>query len=1064
MKTKLHFYTSLLLFLFFSNLWGQGEGNNWYFGTYAGLTFNTSPPSILNDGRLATSEGCASVSSKDGNLAFYTDGSIVYDANHNIMPNGTGLFGNPSSTQSSVVCPKPGTYNYASKRFDNYYILTIEVLNGTSAGGNNGGVRYTEVDMTLNGGMGDVVTSQKNIHLFGTTTMEGAGIAKHANGCDYWFIGKPVGNNNIHTYHVSSTGVNTTPVVSSTGPVINPGWGSIKASPDNSYIGIASNGSGTNRINVYDFNNSTGAVAFKYNDVIGGYSLEFSPNSQILYSTILNNRNIYQYDLTTSTSANFRASRVTVATTANTIGYDMCGLQIAPDGKIYAALQQANRLGAIQNPDILGVGCGYNDNEFTITGNNTNGTAMNVVLGLPAFPSFFIFPNELQYESANYSVNQYFCNSDSITFKISDVNAVQSVDWHIAPLNSNYNTTPDATSLEYTIPPPTSGSYKVLSIVNYACFIDSLIDTINVNAVPVVNLGPDIDSCTNGSILIDGTSNNVSGYLWNDATNLATNSFNTTGQYHLQVTDPLGCINSDTINITVNEVPSSSYLVTNTCLNDSSIFSNQSSINTGSIITYEWNFGNGNSSSLLNPSHLYTTDGNYNVQLIVTSNNNCKDTVILPHTIYPIPTTEAGLDTVLNCLITSIELDGSSSSAGMNYDYLWSTVDGNFTTSVTNDSVTINETGWYYLTVTDNSNNCYTSDSTLVRIDTLKPNFDIGTDNILTCEHPSITLNAINNQTGNFTYSWITNGGNIVSGNNTLSPEINQVGLYYLTVLNTTNQCLSNDSLTITIDTIHPIVSVGADTLINCINPSIYLSGFGSSTGNFSYLWQSNIGNILSGNTTLVPEISAPGTYTLTVTNNFNGCTSSNQTVVTQNDSAFVSIIFNGSSNSTFSIFSFDQNEITYQGNNGNIEWSIDDVTQTNDSLITYTFEESGNHEIIIKLTNSENGCIVYDTTNLLITHRLEIPNALSPNADGYNDEFIIRALENYESNSISIFNRWGEPIFEASPYLNDWSGQTNSNNILLGNKVVDGTYFYVVTLQDNGQEFIYKGYIEVKR
>lgn len=1064
MTTKLHFYILFIFLTLLSNLYGQGEGNNWYFGNYAGITFSTSPPSLLNDGHLRTSEGCASVSSKDGVLVFYTDGSTVYDVNHNVMPNGTGLYGNPSSTQSSVVCPKPGTYNNTLKRFDTYYIITIEVHNGTAAGGHNGGVRYTEVDMTSNGGLGSIVTARKNVHLFGTSTIEGANIAKHSNGCDYWIIGKEVGNNQFRTYLVNSLGVSTTPVISNAGLSSPSHWGSIKVSPNNKLISFNSGILGTQ---IFDFNNTNGTISLKFSDTQTSYSSDFSSNNNVLYVTNLPYPQIYQYDLTAINNTSFLNSKLVVGTTANTGGgYKMCGIQLAPDGKIYCSLTGQTRLGAIENPNTLGLGCNYNDNAISLTGINTfSGTSMNAYLALPAFPSFFIFPNELQYESANYSAtNQYFCNSDSITFKISDTNSVQSVRWYLSPVNLNYNTTPNSTSLEYTIPPTSSGTYKILSIVNYACYIDSLIDTIIVNDIPILNLGSDIDSCTNSSILIDGTTSNISTYLWNDGTNLATNSYNTTGQYHLKVTDLLGCFNSDTINITVNELPVVNFSVPNTCLNNSSVFNNQSSISSGTISSYQWNFDDGNNSNLLNPNHLFTNDGSYNIQLIATSNNNCKDSIVSTHIVYPIPTVIVGEDTTLNCTVNSIELDGSLSSNGVNFNFLWSTINGNITTSNINDSIIINQDGWYFLTVTNNTNNCFSTDSVLVNIDTLVPNFNVGSDSVLTCQNTSIVLNAINNQTGSFNYLWTTSNGNILMGNNTLTPNINQTGVYVLSVTNTINQCVNNDSLIINIDTISPIAIASTDTIINCLHPSIFLSGDGSSLGNYSYLWESNLGNITTGNTTLFPEINTPGTYLLTVTNNFNGCTSTNQTVVYENNDANVNIIFNSSTDSLFSIFSFEENEITYQGNNGMIEWFINNSNQTNDSIINYSFEESGIHEIVIQLINSENGCIAYDTTNIVVTHELVIPSALSPNGDGYNDEFIIRALENYESNSISIFNRWGESIFEASPYLNDWNGQTNTNNIFIGSQVTDGTYFYIITLQDNGKEFIYKGSIEVKR
>ena len=1037
--------------------YSQGEGNNWYFGRYAGITFNTFPPSVLANGKLSTSEGCASVSGKDGVLAFYTDGITVYDANHNIMPNGTGLFGDPSSTQSSVVCPKPGTYNYSLKRFDRYYIITIDVLNGTN------GVGYTEIDMTLNGGFGDVITTNKNIHLFGTSTIEGANIVKHANGCDYWIVGKEVGNNTFNVYLITSSGVYPTPVVSNVGAIATATWGSIKVAPNNKLVSFNSNAIGTQ---VFDFDNTTGVLSLKFADPQLSYSSEFSPNSKVLYVTHLPFPDIWQYDLTATNNTDFLSSKLLVGVTANTGGgYKMCGVQLAPNGKIYTSLTGQTRLGAIENPNILGLGCSYNDNALSIAGiNTTNGMSMTATLGLPAFPAFFIFPNEVQYESANFSVNSFFCSSDSITFKISDTNSVQSVNWHIAPVNSNYNVTPDANTSTYTVPPLTSGTYKILSIVNYACFIDSLIDTITVNAIPAINLGPDLDSCTNNAILIHATSPTATTFSWNDGSNLTSNSFNTSGQYNVKVEDALGCVNSDTITITIHEVPTANYTVSNTCLNDSSVFTNLSSIGTGSIVSNEWVFGNDSTSNLLNPSHLFGNDESFTTQLIVTSTNNCKDTLVVIHTIYPIPTAIVEGDTVLNCAVSSLELVGGLSSTGVNYDYQWSTLNGNIVSTPTNDTITINQNGVYILTVTNNTTNCFAMDSLLVNIDTLSPDFNIGLDSLLTCSVTSIGLTASNNQLGDFSYNWTTTGGNIQTGTTTLTPQINAAGKYYLTVTNLNNQCVAIDSLTIGIDTITPLTLTGQDTLINCLNPSISLTGLGSSVGNYSYLWSTTTGNITAGSTTLFPSINAPGIYTLTVTNNYNGCFSSNQTEVTQNDSAHVQLIFNGSPNSYFALFTTVENEITYQGNQGNIEWFLNNMNLGNDSILTYTFSESGNYELIIQLTNAENGCIAYDTTILSVTHQLEIPGVLSPNGDGYNDVFYISALENFDNSSLTIVNRWGDPVFVESPYLNNWQGETNSTAVWIGNEVTDGTYFYFLTLEKNGEELTYKGSIEVKR
>src|SRR6185503_9676016 len=79
----------------------QKEANVWYFGTNAGVDFNSGAPVAITNGKLNTNEGCATIADKStGQLLFYTDGITVYDRTHAIMSNGTGLKGNASSTQS----------------------------------------------------------------------------------------------------------------------------------------------------------------------------------------------------------------------------------------------------------------------------------------------------------------------------------------------------------------------------------------------------------------------------------------------------------------------------------------------------------------------------------------------------------------------------------------------------------------------------------------------------------------------------------------------------------------------------------------------------------------------------------------------------------------------------------------------------------------------------------------------------------------------------------------------------------------------------------------------------
>jgi hypothetical protein len=80
----------LFIFLYFSGIcYSQNQANIWYFGSFAGVDFNSGSPVSLSDGAMTTNEGCATICDSEGELLFYTDGTKVYNKNHSIMPNGT---------------------------------------------------------------------------------------------------------------------------------------------------------------------------------------------------------------------------------------------------------------------------------------------------------------------------------------------------------------------------------------------------------------------------------------------------------------------------------------------------------------------------------------------------------------------------------------------------------------------------------------------------------------------------------------------------------------------------------------------------------------------------------------------------------------------------------------------------------------------------------------------------------------------------------------------------------------------------------------------------------------
>lgn len=420
------FFISLLTLLLCHVVFAQGEANNWYFGNNAGIKFNDDGSvTPLSGGQIITTEGCSTISNAEGQLLFYTDGRDVWDRNGTKMPNGnyfggTGLLGDPSSTQSAIIVPNRADPNI-------YYIFTVDephhqnaavypnrfngVYDGADRGtvpqaddGFNNGLNYSVVDLSVtgtNGSVGDVTT--RNVHLVTydpTNTdelsykcSEKISAVKTTDGTGFWVITQFI--DNFYAFKVDATGVNTTPVVTNTVPLIPTGGyrrnsiGYLKASPDGKKLAIAHNQIGTfpgQEINngvvyIYDFDAATGTVSnpIEVSNNVTPYGIEFSREAKKLYVSYGGGAisGVWQYDML---SANITASGVQVGFTGNTSG----ALQLGPNGKIYKT-KAAFSLDVINNPEADGTACDYVNNAQAVAGQAT--------LGLPPFITSLLVTN-----------------------------------------------------------------------------------------------------------------------------------------------------------------------------------------------------------------------------------------------------------------------------------------------------------------------------------------------------------------------------------------------------------------------------------------------------------------------------------------------------------------------------------------------------------------------------------------------------------------------------------------------------------------------------------------------
>jgi gliding motility-associated-like protein len=395
----------IFLLIFSISAFSQGEANNWFFGQNAGLNFNSSTPTPIT-GNLITYEGCASFSDANGDLLFYTDGTKVWNKNGAVMPNGNNLKGDPSSSQSAIIVPHPGNTNL-------YYIFTVGANNYDNQGNivkPTEGLHCYIVDITANGGSGDVIGNAIDLSDGKNAQWTEKVTSVKGTECNtFWVIS--LVNNTFYSYKIDTSGLITSPVISTVNNYANDPRGYLKVSPDGKKLASATYGINSNLL-LYSFDDTNGAVANNgemllsdSNYIDQAYGVEFSTLSTKLYcSTASYNQptndytyKLYQFDLN---SNNITASKTLIHTELGFRG----ALQLAPNGKIYATIPVNYSLGtpfldAINAPDELGSACDFETDVINLS----PGVAMQ---GLPPFIASLLLPIEITDNNSNQNINK----------------------------------------------------------------------------------------------------------------------------------------------------------------------------------------------------------------------------------------------------------------------------------------------------------------------------------------------------------------------------------------------------------------------------------------------------------------------------------------------------------------------------------------------------------------------------------------------------------------------------------------------------------------------------------
>jgi gliding motility-associated-like protein len=522
----------LLTFLFGNNsLFAQKQAWNWYFGSQCGISFQNGEPVSIPSPNISTLEGCASISDTAGHLLFYTDGSTIWNKNHQTMSNGTGLKGNSSSTQSAVIVPHPVDLSI-------YYVFTVDACNDSLLDG----LQYSIVDMKGSGTLGSV--TEKNVMLQ-TNSTEKITAVWHRNKKSIWVIAHGYNNNQFSCYLITNKGLNAVPVISQTGSIhkgnnkindyvcgtFGSARGYLKCSADGRKIATAQTRS--NMVELFDFDNGTGKVSnpISFTNFDQPYGIEFSDESSKLYISTWDNMfgqcSLYQIDL----SDNNRQTLLD-----NGLGL-YSSLQIGPDKKIYYALQNAKYLNRIEFPAKAGRACTIKQNAVLLDPNGT------MHIGLPTFIQSYFINNKISFSQT--------CLGQEIVFKTDSFITIRKVTWNFGDPTSVVQNLATGFLVKHTYLKP--GDYTIKAIVNYLTYTDTLTEIISI-LPQQTNLKEKENYCEGTSVLLD-PGDNFASYKWSDGSLSRYCPIKKSGVYKVEVSDLYGCSFFDSVMVNLYPKP-----------------------------------------------------------------------------------------------------------------------------------------------------------------------------------------------------------------------------------------------------------------------------------------------------------------------------------------------------------------------------------------------------------------------------------------------------------------------------------------------------------------------------
>jgi gliding motility-associated-like protein len=388
---------------------------------------------------------------------------------------------------------------------------------------------------------------------------------------------------------------------------------------------------------------------------------------------------------------------------------------------------------------------------------------------------------------ANAGTDTAVCNGNSVNL--------------IASGGTNYQWSPAASlsnnSISNPVASPLNTTSYIVTVSDGASCSD--IDTVIVIVHPsVLAYAGTTDTICPGSSLQLNASGGTS-YQWSPVTDLSNAGIfnpvaspNVTTTYVVTVNDSYGCSATDDIIIQVIQMVHSDFLLNSACMNDTTNFTDNSTLINSTISSWQWDFGDGTTTSQLeNPDHLYTNPGSYNVSLTVVTANGCTDSITKSLNIYPVPIATFNLVGAPDCSPASVYF--SDNSLGTN-SWTWDFGDGNVSNMQNPNHIFINAGNFSVTHIVSTSNGC--SDTVNQQI-IVYPQPDALFTPSLTTVIAGNSVSFYNQSTGANSYLWNFGDGN-TSMLQSPSYTYNTPGTYNVfLVVSDANGCIDSISVSL---------------------------------------------------------------------------------------------------------------------------------------------------------------------------------------------------------------------------------------------------------------------------